>query len=191
MGPSAGNLDEIIISQATQLASREVWRAFWTHERRLIHVDAKPNQKEFWDFIADLVAKMDLPVILLLPDRRLRRVLREWAYRPDIRPPNLRYEKRSAAAANQYIATVEGIDVYFADLKSNRPTLLPSGALRTIVYRPVGTEDGIADLEFTPEEDPWKVTLRIKISQSVRWNEFEILELAIPVTEARASDSTR
>jgi len=176
---SWADLDDNLVSRIEHWAAGLVWRSFWSQGRLEIFAPAGPLKRDFWLLVAQEALAIGPSAALLLPLRVDQRAVREWAREPDKRPPGLRYEKRLEGSPNRYVATIEGVDVYLADLQSGQPTLISSKALKMILYRPVRTDGAIVDLEFLTEEDPWKATARIKISQYLRWNNFPIIEFKV------------
>lgn len=183
---SWSGLDKHIIGRVNDWATRSIWGVFWKRDRRKISL-TDPATRNFWLLVAREAATVGAPPIMLLPNKPLRRMVMDWKYDLTKRPTGLLFESKPGVRSNQYIATIEGIDVHFVDLMSGYPTIIFSNALRAVVYRPVRPDRGIVDLEFVPEEDPWRVSLCIKISQSIRWNNSPILEIDFPIAEARAN----
>ncbi len=174
MGPSWSRLEEETIARISELTKGLVWRHFWRRERQSISLGAEPSGADFWLSLAQTAATLEAPV-LLVPNRQIRRMLMNWRHQPENIPAGLRFERKSTEGTSQYIATIEGIDVHFAQIR--KPTLLSSKDLRIIIYRPVRRDGGIVDFELLPEEDKWRITLRATLAQSIRWKSFPIIEV--------------
>ena len=120
--------------------------------------------------------------VLLLRDWSDPPWIRQWFSRSGEKPEGLQVRRKSENQTNQYIGTVNDIDVYRVSLDGNQSFLFRSDLLKKITYG--SNADGrIADVEFIPGQDDQSGTLRFRFNQHVEWREDDIIVLRYPATK--------
>jgi len=183
-------LDENIIARLTNWSAGNIWPSFWALPRRTITVGSRPTQKDFWIAIAGHAIGLDQSPTLLLSVQGARQVLMEWSHFPNRRPAGLLIERKAVGerGTGAYIVSIEGVDVYDGGARFGRPILFSSSKLKSITYKQLSAAGNILQLNFMTQDDPWKLSLEVKMAQVAEWDDSPVLEFDLPAPQNAGED---
>lgn len=173
---SWGELDKMFLDSVRNFMSRYIWQSFWDKPRNVVRLTSNPGMAEFWREIAPYASQVGHSAALLLKNSSQRRSITEWLY-DSKKSEGLHVQRKPKVdrGGGAYVASVEGIDVYFGGLNSGNAFLFSSQKLKAVRYVPI-KGDRILELILESEDDPWKMSLRAKFAQTVEWDETPIFE---------------
>ena len=123
-----------------------------------------------------------LQPVLLVRQRSDPPWIREWFRWSGEKPEGLRVRRKSENQKNQYIGTVNDIDVYLVNFEESQSLLFRSDLLMKVRYG--SNIDGrIGKIEFIPGQDEQSGALRFRFSQHVEWREDKVIVLRYAATE--------
>ncbi len=169
-------LDETIVERIKSLATQSVWQSFYKRKRQSLVVNVEPINPIFWKMAAAFKHQVGIEPVLLLPDHYRDEVLK-WLYSPGQKPDSVLIERKSKGERQSggYIATIEGLDVFSGGIDGNS-VLFSSATLKSVRYGLVENEN-LLQLIPVDEDDPWKMSLKMKFAQLVEWDGSTIIEI--------------
>jgi hypothetical protein len=168
------NLDEVIRITSNafrQHLAEHVWYEFWQQARDAIEIDASNYPHGYWTTVLAQAEKMGPHTALLVPYRRIGDSIARWQYDQAQRPDYLeiqRLDRKPSGGGTSYVATVNGFDVFTAQIDENHSYLFSQHKLKSIIYRQVAP-DKFVTVDFEEGDDPSRGRVAIRFSQEVRW----------------------
>lgn len=185
MESSVSGFEDMFVSGSLEGAGNHAWRAFCGRPRTVVEIDARVVDERYWTEVAPLVMQVGPAPVLVISEPTEIQVLRRLLYAPaDSRPP-IRIER--LARKGSYIATIEGVDVYSANLKAGVSWLFSGKALRKIGYAETSEPGHYVDLTFEPENDQ-SGTIRVRLKQQLIWSETPVYEIRTNPASAPTDD---
>ena len=178
MESSSSNFEEMLVSEARDMAGRNAWNAFCRRPRIERKVSARVEDKAFWRDLVSLIPHVGPEPILVVSLHAEGRALRRFLYAPAVDRPRLTIEQRPRDGRGAaYIATVEGVDVFDADFQPGQAWLFSATSLREVRYAETETVGRYAELTFEPGEE-MKGVLCLRVRQVLKWSDSPIFELS-------------
>ena len=182
MAQEPSNIWEVVTKKVQEFTTRYVWMGLSKRPRRIVYVLDEESYLAALTKESRPMLQGGLQPVLLLRDWSDPPWIRQWFSRSGEKPEGLQVRRKSEIQTNQYIGTVNDIDVYRVSLDGNQSFLLRSDLLKKITYG--SNADGrIADVEFIPGQDDQSGTLRFRFNQHVEWREDDIIVLRYPATK--------
>jgi hypothetical protein len=184
-------LSESLAGWFAETLGTYVWRSFGSRERETIIVDAEAGAPEYWDAVFAAVGKVGPDPALLVPMDPIGNSVTSWQYanqaeRPAGRTVEYRQDRNSGPGAG-YVATMDGVDIFMSDLKSNESCLMSSSGLETIVYHPVAAGQPLVTMEFVEEPDPRKSKIIARFAQKAVWHRSPVIMFEAASTQTAAA----
>jgi hypothetical protein len=165
-------------SRTQRWAARMAWSDFTERARKTLSVSAAVDEPAFWREIASLARQVGPEPVLLVSLAAEARALRRVLYRRPEDRADFEIEHISRAdRVGPYIATVQGIDVYGADLPAGTAWLFSARTLLKVGYADV--EPGMPVTVAFETSDDLKGTLRVRLRQRLEWAETPTFELRL------------
>jgi hypothetical protein len=175
---SAGDLNRFVAEAFRDYLTWCVWRTLWQRQRESIEIDGW--DESFWDAIADGAARVVGPVTLLTAYDPIGAGVSRWIYSPaDRRPLGRRIEYvqgHPSGAGTGYVGTVDGVEVFSADVEDGHSYLFSALMLDLVSYRLV-TPDAFVSVQFEEGDNPWSGTVVVRFAQDAGWRNTPIIDL--------------
>lgn len=179
MEAESSNMAEAYATFVQDSAGNRVWRQFCDRPRQIVTISAKIEDDAFWKSVGGLVSQVGPNPTLVVSRQAEGRAIRRFIYAKSNTNPTLKIEQKpSDDARGQYIATVEGVDVYGADFSPGSAWLFSARSLRSLAYAPVDGATRAVTLTFEPK-DEITGSLRVAFRQLADWNDSPIFDLTI------------
>lgn len=183
METPASNFEEFLATESQMRAEQYAWRAFTRRPRTRVDIGARAEEELFWRELAPLVPQVGPDPVLVVSLNAEGRALRSFIYSPASDRPSLKIEQRPHdQQRTSYIATVEGVDVFGANLEPGTAWLFSASALKAIKYGETGSPGCFVELDFEQGED-MRGAVRIRIRQALDWSDDPVFELHAPDPE--------
>ena len=129
---------------------------------------SKARDESFWDAVAENAQRMGPPVTLLTEYDPIGAILSRWTNSPpDRRPADRRIEYvqgHPSGGGTGYVGTVDGVEVFSADVEDGHSYLFSARCLNAVSYRLV-TPDAFVTAEFEEGDNPWSGTIVVRFAQ--------------------------
>ena len=176
MGSALANLDDILVSHSKRTVSNNVMRAFKNQKRIHCSLNAEVNNTAFWQSVSNLVHEVGPNPVLLVSRPSEARVLRRFVYSVAENTENMIIDTNPPIdRSNSFIATVNGIHVYGADLDVGRAWLFSSNLLRAVRYSELEQNGRCVEIDHEIDDD-MLVTLTIRVRQLLEWMDWPIFQ---------------
>jgi len=183
MENSASNFEEFLTTVSQERAGTYAWHAFTKRPRTKVDIGARAEEELFWRELVPLVPQVGPDPVLVVSRNAEGRALRRFLYSPAADLPNLRIEQRPRDQRQaSYIATVEGVDVFGADLEPRVAWLFSARKLNAVRYGETDTPGCFVELAFEQGED-MRGAVRVRIRQALDWSDDPVFELHAPDPE--------
>lgn len=180
MDSAVVNFEDFLVSGAKERAAQYVWEAFTRRPRVQKCVSARVEEAAYWKEVAGLVEEVGPEPILIVSRTAEGRTLQHFSYTGALDLPDIQIKRRPRdEVSGSYIVTVEGADVFGADLPPGVGWLFSGQALQTIRYSELDTPGRYVNIDFDLSEEE-KVALRLGFRQQVVWNDTPIFEIKGP-----------
>jgi hypothetical protein len=107
-------------------------------------------------------------------------ILSRWTNSPPApRPPGRRVERvlgHASGGGTAYIGTIDGVEVFTADVEDGHSYLFSAQMLESVSYRLV-TPDAFVSVEFEEGDNPWGGTVVVRFAQQVVWRDTIVIDL--------------
>ena len=177
---SASDLSRLIAEAFQGSLTQHVWRSWSQHPREALRVDG--SDEGFWDRVAESAQRVGLPVTLLTDYDPFGAILSRWTNSPsDRRPAGRRIEYvqgRPSGAGTGYVGSIDGVEVFTADVEEGHSYLFPAQMLEAVSYRLV-TPDAFVSVEFEEGDNPWSGIVVVRFAQDVAWRNKPIIDLVV------------
>ena len=177
----SSDLNEFLANSFAETVGVRIWRRFWALPRTQVSIDAESASPVFWDAVIESAATVgDRPALLV--SNVVGNVVIGWRYgRSAETPPGLEVSIRddvNSGLGAGYAGTVNGIDVFMANMKDDEACLFSSSMLQTVVHHPLPAQQHLVELDFVAGADVRKSTLVAKYSQKAVWHHRPIVQFA-------------
>jgi hypothetical protein len=109
-------------------------------------------------------------------------ILSRWTNSPpDRRPAGRRIEYaqgRPSGAGTGYVGSIDGVEVFTADVEEGHSYLCSAQMLEAVSYRLV-TPDAFVSVEFDEGDNPWNGTVIVRFAQQVAWRDTSVIDLVV------------
>jgi len=129
------NLEGSFIKALCQFTAKLVWDSFRERHREVVRIGSTITDEAFWRDVRPLAARLHQCPVLVISANTEGRALRELMYGPGraATPFRIKQIKPNGVVGN-YIATVEGIEVYAGNFEPGIAWLFSGQALEAIRY---------------------------------------------------------
>jgi hypothetical protein len=183
---SAGDLNRLIAEGFRDSLTFYVWRSLWQRPREALQIDG--SDEEFWDEVAQNAQRVGPSASLLTDYDPFGAILSQWTNSPLDRRPAGRHiehvQDHPTGAGTSYIGTIDGIEVFTADVEDGHSYLFSAQMLEAVSYRLV-TLDNFVSVEFEEGDNPWSGTVLVRFAQQATWRDTPVIDL---VTEDKPTD---
>ena len=182
MESPASNLDRVLISGTREWVQQQAWWALRQRKLLVKTFDAQVEDERFWRDVALLSEEVDPEPVLIIPQSAEEQSLRSLLRAPPSDLTDLKIEKvPQERDASSYIATINGVHAYGADLPPGQAWLLSSRAIHNAYYAEFEDTRHYVKIEYVTEEE--KVgALRVSVRLQFEWTEGPIFQLQIGST---------
>jgi hypothetical protein len=181
---SGQGLDELIRISADAfrvLLTETIWHDFWQEGCDEVEIDGSTYPDGYWTAVLAKVGQVGPDAALLVPYKPIGDRISRWQYGQEARPSFLeieRLEGRRSGGGLAYLATVNGLEVFTAQIAANHSYLFSTHKLESITYRWV--EPGkFVTAEFEDGDDPAQGKLAIRFSQEARWSSARTIKFVL------------
>jgi hypothetical protein len=183
---SAGDLNRFIAEGFRNCLTSYVWRSLSQRPREALQFAG--SDEGFWDEVAQNAQRVGPPATLLTDYDPFGAILSQWTYSPPDRRPAGRHiehvQGHPTGAGTSYIGTIDGIEVFTADVEDDHSYLFSAQMLEAVSYRLV-TPDNFVSVEFEEGDNPWSGTVLVRFAQQAVWRDTPFIDL---VTEDKPTD---
>ncbi len=177
MENESSNFGETLAKAVANSAGERAWNSFVKRPREDINITARVEDSAFWLEIAKLTPRISEQPALVVSRAAEGRTVRRLLYPREGVTSMLRVEqKQREGRRGDYIATVEGVDVFGGNFTQGVCWLFSGRALRTVRYASLDAAGHHVTLAYEPENDV-KGALRAKFEQSTEWSDDPIFEI--------------
>ncbi|MCY3701360.1 MAG: hypothetical protein OXG16_01590 [Rhodospirillales bacterium] len=179
MESRSSNLGEWLMSQLQQRAAQQIWRAL--SERREIEYssDATVDSEKFWRQLEGLIRQAGPSPVLLVPRPSEERALRRLVY-SKLYPNTMVVDtNHPSEGVNSFVATINGVAVFGADLEVGKCWLFSSELLRSVRYALNGDGGKIVDIAYEIDSE-MKVTVEVRARQLLEWANSVMFRINLP-----------
>ncbi len=171
MESPALNLDRVLISGTREWIQQQAWRALCQRKPLVKTLDAQVRDERFWRDVALYSEEVYPEPVLVISQSSEEQSLRSLLRAPPSDLTDLKIEKvPQERDALSYMATINGVHVYGADLPPGQAWLLSSRTIRNIYY--VKFENTGQYVEIVYVEGEGKLgTLRVSVKLQFEWSE--------------------
>lgn len=176
---SSSDLNRFITDGLRGRLASHVWRAFWQRPPEPVAIE---GEESLWDAIADNVGRVGHPAVLVTAYDPVAATVSRWTCSPpDRRPADRRIEYvqgHESGGGTSYVGTVDGIEVFAAEVEESHSYLFSARMLESVAYRLV-TPDAFVSAEFQEGEDgnPWNGRIIVRFAQDTVWRDTPIIDL--------------
>jgi hypothetical protein len=182
---SAGDLNRLIAEGLQNCLTSYIWRSWWQRSREAFEIDG--SDEGFWDEIAQNAQRVGLPATLLTDYDPFGAILSRWTNSPpDRRPAGRQIEYvqgHPSGGGIGYVGTIDGVEVFTADVEEGHSYLFSALMLEAISYRLV-TPDDFVSVEFQEGDNPWNGTIVVRFAQEAVWRKMPVVDLVTENTPA-------
>lgn len=183
MQSPVSNFMEMFVSGAREMAGNYAWRVFCGRARTRVTVGAGVGSAAFWRELMPMVSKAGPRPTLIVSLPTEGRLLRRFLYSSPGDRPDLRIERRASRTMGpHYIATVEGVDVFGADLPPNEAWLFSAKTLSRVEYAEIDCTGRFAEVTLEVGEEQ-EGALVVTVYQRLEWAETPIVEVHMTESE--------
>jgi hypothetical protein len=188
---NADDLNRLVAEGFRNHLTWHVWRSFSQCRRESLQID-DPDES-FWDAVAQNSKRVGPPATLLTEYDPLGAVLSRWTNSPpDRRPAGRRIEYvqgRPSGGGTGYIGTIDGVEVFTADVEGGHSYLFSAEMLESVSYRLV-KPDAFVSVEFQEGDNPWSGTVVLRFALQVIWRDTPVIDLVMEDALAEKESST-
>lgn len=174
------NWTEFIAKHAREAAGGYAFAVFARMPRELVQADAELDDPAFWRAMPDLVRRVgDRPVLIVAHQDSIDRLGRLRFGRDDPLAGFAVSYQRTPRERGRHVVTIEGVEVFAANLQPGTAWLTSARHLRRIGYAPV--TGGRISLAYQPDEgsDSTIGSLVVGFRQVLEWGDGPILEIRL------------
>lgn len=183
MASPALNFYDVFQSGTLETAAADVWEGFKRRPRIHKSLSGKFDEERFWKEITGLVDQIGPDPILLVSRSVEGRALRSLLNNLGEEPSKLKIERRPRNdAKGLYIATIEGVEVFEADVPIGVAWLFSGQMLRRIRYAELDNQSHYVGAAFE-FQDQDRVKLKLRFSQQFVWMDEPIFEIIGPTQD--------
>lgn len=171
--------EESFSSALRRWTAHSIWATFCGREREQVEADSTIDSEEFWRSVEQLASRAGPDPVLVISQRESAVTLRKLIYAQ--RDANIALEIKRQKPANvvgNYLATVQGVEVYGANFEDDVAWLFSGRSLRLVRYHALNQEGHVVSLVFDPG-DKTEAPLKATVSQEVEWWVQPIFELKL------------
>ncbi|AXE62819.1 hypothetical protein BBF93_00310 [Hyphomonas sp. CACIAM 19H1] len=162
---------------ADDLLWRRVWGNFLQKPRQIHDLDVTIRDFAFWEKVSTLIPQVQPNPILLVPSPTEESVLRKSLYGLSNLSEGIKIESvPTKSAKRNYIATVNGIDVFGASIPPGVSWLFSAEMLQQIVFEKLPETNLYAAVKYVPEDEETGM-LRLLAKPKLDWRDTPIFEL--------------
>lgn len=184
MDIQSANFDDAMVAFATNHLAGRIVTAFARRPRRKIELSARIEDVAFWRIAAEKGKEVGPePTILVSRQDHLYRFL----YTSKGAAESLRIEHKQQKAEGSYLGTIEGIDVFSAELSKSEAWLFSARSLERVEYGALGEQDQLILVDFEPADDKISGALRFQFEQIIKFKDLPIIELHFPLQSTSPS----
>src|SRR5258708_9215204 len=171
------NLDEFIRIAADEFPkylAGDIWPDLWQDRCEVVASDGSTYPHGYWKSVLARVERVGLGAALLVPYTLIGDSIARWQYNQERGPDFLeiqRLEGRPTGGGIGYVATVNGLDVFTAQLAPTHSYLFSTRKVESITYRWVEPNNFVT-VQFEQGDDPAHSRLPIRFSQKARFPPF-------------------
>lgn len=180
MEQASMNWTEFIAKHAREAAGGHAFDVFARMPRELVQADAELDDPAFWHAMPDLVRRVgDRPVLIVAIQDSIDRLGRMRFGRDDpLAGLAISYE-RTPRERGRHVVTIEGIEVFAANLQPGTAWLTSARHLRRVGYAPViGGRVSLA-YELDDGAEATVGTLVVGYRQVLEWDDSPVLEIRL------------
>ncbi len=177
---SGGDLVRLIQDAFRNNLTRQVWGSLFRRRPKSVQVDGSDD--DFWNAVADGAQRVGHPAALLTAYDPIAATVFHWIHGPaDQRPAGRRIEHvqgHRSGGGTGYVGTVDGVEVFSADVEEHHSYLFSALMLESVSYRLV-TPDDFVSAEFEEGEggNPWNAAIVVRFAQHAAWRDMPIIDL--------------
>ena len=177
MESPAVNLDRVLISGTRGWVQQEAWRALRRRKPLVKTFDSQVEDKRFWRDIAIHSQEVDAEPVLVISQSAEEQSLRSLLHAPRGDLADLKIEKvPQERDVSSYVATINGVHVFGADLPPGQAWLLSSRAIHNVYYAAFEGTGQCVEIAYVTGEK--KIgALRVSVRLQFEWTEGPILQL--------------
>ena len=169
MGVESSNLPEFIAAVVRDKAASHVLELLSGRRRWIVNVQGQAENEVFWRAASRFVERVGTDPIMLVSRAAQARMMRWLLYSGPGKTTDLRIERKSREDVGfPYIITVEGVDVYGANLQRGTAWLFSAKYLRAVRYAILDNKGRHITLTYKPTDDT-KGTLEAEFVQTAKW----------------------
>ena len=159
-------------------AVRLVWAGLEERPRRVIEVnDAATYLRAVEENSAPWIMAGRQP-ILLVPSSSEPAWLGQWLS-GELATPGVQVSRKDDVKFNQYLGTINGVDVYDSELPLGQALMFPDDMLEEVRYG-TNAEGRVVTITFEEGVDPAPGRLTFHLSQGLTWKGDEVVDLRFP-----------
>jgi hypothetical protein len=175
---SSGDLNRLIAEGFQNWLTLCVWRSLWQRPREAFQMDY--SDERFWGAVAQNAQRVGPPATLLTDYDPFGAILSRWTDSPpDRRPAGRRIEYvqgRPSGAGTHYVGTIDGVEVFTADVEDGHSYLFSARMLEAVSYHLV-TPDAFVSVKFEEADNPWSGTVVVRVAQQAVWRDTPVIDL--------------
>lgn len=180
MENESSNFIEHLAKTVASSAGGRVWGLFTRRDRETLEVGARVEDEAFWLEIAKLTPRISNNPTLVVSRSAEGRAIRRLLYPTGGDTSKLKVERRDRdGRRGDYIATVEGVDVFGGNFAPGLAWLFSGTALRVVHYAILNAEGQHVTLAYEPA-DELTGALRAQFNQTAEWSDDPIFEIQSP-----------
>jgi hypothetical protein len=175
---NASDLSRPIVDGLQNYLTFHLWRSWRDRPREALRIEG--SDEGFWDEVAQNAQRVGLPAALLTDYDPFGAILSRWTNSaPDRHPAGRHIEYvrgHPSGGGTGYIGTIDGVEVFTADVEEGHSYLFSARMLEAISYRLV-TPDNFVSVEFEEGDNPWAGTVVVRFAQQVVWRDTLVVDL--------------
>lgn len=187
MEQASSNWTEFIAKHAREAAGGYAFAVFARMPKELVEAGGELDDPAFWRAMPDLVRRVgDRPVLIVAHQDSIDRLGRLRFGRDDpLAEFSVSYQ-RTPRERGRHVVTIEGVEVFAADIPRGTAWLTSARHLRRIGYAPV--TGGRVSLAYQPDDgdEPTVGSLVVGFRQVLEWGDGPVLELRLGPIEREA-----
>ncbi|WP_242165229.1 hypothetical protein [Lysobacter sp. M15] len=174
------NLGDVTSRFVKRQSDGYLWRDFAARKRFTYTVSKLPNDALFWWEIGDLAHYIGPDPILIVSDDETKTLRELIAGRTmDSSEPTIE-QKPAGEKGRQYLATVNGVDVYSSEMSPRKAWLFSARTLERVRYIAPGGLQSVVTLSMQWQDNGLEGDLFAHFQQLAEWAEFPTIEVVIP-----------
>lgn len=191
MSRYADHTFEEAVHRFGQVLAAKIHEAFWTHQR-IRH--AIGPRADFWRTAKRLASRVgDRPTVFASPART--RLVDDWVAGRAAVPKwvgAVTFDRNKRAdEGSGYVATLDGIDIFDAQIQDNQAVIYSGSCMETISYAPVDTGGNYVDVGFKQHAQSRSGEIQARVAMTIQWSQRPIIELVVEAPPMRPEDTPR